>query len=281
MIPFQKIVFISLIFVIASVCAEKKLVWEENFNGGSIDRSKFKFETGTGNNGWGNAELQHYTDRSENARVENGHLIIEARRENFEDSKFTSARITTKGLMEFKYGTLEARIKLPSQTKGLWAAFWTLGADINEVGWPNCGEINILETGSADAIAKNSVNNQIGGATHWEKSAMYSTTYKSNNDLSADFHIYKLEWTDAFISASIDEKEYFRMNIPTNTFRKSHYLILNLAVGGNYPNIHDPGRVVAHFPAQMKIDYIKLYQNPGDELHLLLLLIFFEVLFFS
>uniref|UniRef100_A0A914Y9T5 GH16 domain-containing protein n=1 Tax=Panagrolaimus superbus TaxID=310955 RepID=A0A914Y9T5_9BILA len=248
--------------------SHQKLVWEDNFDRGSIDRSKFTFETGRGDNGWGNAELQHYTDRPENARIENNHLVIEARRENYKGSAFTSARIVTKGLMEFKYGTLEARIKLPSQKKGLWPAFWLLGANIGQVGWPNCGEIDILETGSADAIANNVVNNQVGGATHWENKAMYNTVHRADFDLSANFHNYKLTWTDAVISVSLDDKEYFRMNIPTQTFKKPHYVIFNLAVGGNHPNIHDPNQIDANFPAQMQIDYIKLFQNDGDELRL-------------
>uniref|UniRef100_A0AC34F3J5 GH16 domain-containing protein n=1 Tax=Panagrolaimus sp. ES5 TaxID=591445 RepID=A0AC34F3J5_9BILA len=269
---FQKSMFFPLLLfaTIVAVSAETKLVWEENFDGDSLDRSKFTCETGTGKEGWGNKELQYYTDRTQNARVENGHLIIEARRENYGGSDFTSARIITKGLMEFKYGTLEARIKIPSQTKGLWPAFGVIGANMGEVKWPDCGHIVILEAGSAEAIAENAVNKKIGGAAHWENKEMYNTVYKADEDLTADFHTYTLKWNEKFMSASIDgKKEYFKMDIPSHfkIFQKPFFVILTLAVGGKYPNITESSGIDANFPAYMEIDYIKLYQSPGNELH--------------
>jgi beta-glucanase (GH16 family) len=115
--------------------------------------------------GWGNQELEYYTSRTENARVENGNLLIEARREDFPGKPFTSARLKTYGRVQFKYGTLEARIKVPNLANGLWPAFWMLGTTGN---WPASGEIDIMEMGSGGAIQANLANKRVGTAVHWE-----------------------------------------------------------------------------------------------------------------
>uniref|UniRef100_A0AC34FFJ9 GH16 domain-containing protein n=1 Tax=Panagrolaimus sp. ES5 TaxID=591445 RepID=A0AC34FFJ9_9BILA len=237
------------------------IIWEDNFDQGIIDPSKWAFDIGTGPpEGWGNAELQFYTNRPENARVENGILIIEARKENFEGRAFTSARLKTKGLFEFTYGTVEARIKLPFQQKGLWPAFWTLGSDIDQNQWPKCGEIDILEAGSDAAIKEGVVNRRLGAAIHWDPNGHFNKDHNTDWDLNENFRTYKLHWTETTITASIDDVEYFKADVPSDAFRKPHFLLLNLAVGGNYTGIHDPNQINPP-SAQMQIEYIKVYQN--------------------
>jgi len=141
----------------------KTLVWEDNFDGDSIDASVWTYDVG--DSGWGNNELQNYTDNSDNAYVENGNLVIRALRGA--DGKFTSARLKSIGRMSYKYGTIEAHIKLPDLDSGLWPAFWQLGNDFGQAGWPACGELDILEAGMAEALNAGKVNSAVSGAFHW------------------------------------------------------------------------------------------------------------------
>jgi beta-glucanase (GH16 family) len=247
------------------------LVWQDEFDGTSLNPSKWTFDIGTGCKiglcGWGNNELQYYTDRPTNVRVENGRLIIEARRENIQGSRFTSARLKTEGRMQFKYGTLEARIKMPQVGNGLWPAFWTLGATGV---WPGRGEIDILESGSAQSIANGVANRWIGAAVHWDYQgwqADYGREYVSPTDLHTGFHTYRMTWDPQFIRASIDGIPYFEFAISDiegaslHEFHQPHFLLLNLAVGGTYTGINNPGGITAPLPARMEIDYIRLYQG--------------------
>ena len=149
------------------------LVWEENFNATNVNTAIWTFDFGDGCEralcGWGNQELEYYTSRPENARIENGSLIIEARREAFQTRQFTSARLKTEGRMHFKYGTIEARIKLPNLSNGLWPAFWTLGTIGGS--WPSIGEIDMMEVGSSAALQAGLGNRQVSSATHWSNAA--------------------------------------------------------------------------------------------------------------
>ncbi|WP_337245561.1 glycoside hydrolase family 16 protein [Luteimonas sp. gir] len=254
-------------------------VWQENFDGPSIDGNTWTYDVGTGCQiglcGWGNAEMQYYTSRPENARIENGRLIIEARRENFDGSPFTSARLKTEGRVQFKYGTLEARIKIPEAGNGVWPAYWMLGA----VGvWPARGEIDMMEAGSAQAIADGMANRRIGAAVHWDYNGSYAshaTVYDSPVALHQDFHIYKLTWDPNFIRVSIDGQQYFEFDISdvegpqVHEFHAPHFLLLNIAVGGTYTGVHTPQDVTAPLPGRMEVDWIRLYQDhPDSELYL-------------
>ena len=141
------------------------LVWQELFDADSLNRDRWNIEVNGA--GGGNNELQYYTDRTENVRVENGCLVLTARREQYKNKNFTSGRINSKKLIAFTHGMIEASIKLPSTANGLWPAFWMMGNDYDEVGWPRCGETDILEMGNADGIKAGSQDRYFNGACHW------------------------------------------------------------------------------------------------------------------
>jgi beta-glucanase (GH16 family) len=263
--------------------AQRTLVWEENFSNATLNPQTWAYETGDGcakgNCGWGNAELEYYTNRTENVRIENGHLVIEARREDMGGKPFTSGRIKTAGRMTFRYGALEARIKVPKVGNGLWPAFWLLGATGGT--WPHNGEVDILEMGFAGAIAAGRANNTVSAATHWwtENPGGYTghATYAKDTvatgvDLSDDYHLYKLEWDPQFLTISLDNSPYYRIAINGGNgfeaFNNPFYILLNLAVGGNYPGIHAAADITAPLPGRMEVDYLKLYQDArqGEEL---------------
>lgn len=266
----------TLLGIDCGLAQAQTLVWQDEFNGPAIDGSKWTFDVGNGCDvgicGWGNGELQAYTAQSQNVRIENGVLVIEARRERQQATAFSSARLKTDGRMAFRYGTLEARIRYPQVGNGLWPAFWTLGASGV---WPGRGEIDIMEAGSAAAIAAGTVERTVTGATHWDfqgSQADYSRSYTHPTALSGGFHVYRLTWDPAFIRAYVDGILYFEFAISDiegaslHEFHQPHFVLLNLAVGGSYTGVTTSRRVTAPLPAKMEIDYIRLYQNSGDTL---------------
>jgi len=255
------------------------LVWQENFDSTGVNTNAWTYDFGNGSErpagwGWGNQELEYYTSRPENVRVENGSLIIEAIKENFQGSAFTSGRIKTEGRIHFKYGTVEARIKLPNLSNGLWPAFWTLGTIGGS--WPSIGEIDMMEVGAAAALAAGKGNRQVSSAAHWsDATGGHQFNVSSTDaavDLSADYHLYKMVWTSQAIKMYLDNVEFYTFDISggaaanLSEFHTPHFLLLNLAVGGQYTGIFNASGITAPFPGKMLVDYIKLYQNPGDEL---------------
>jgi beta-glucanase (GH16 family) len=256
------------------------LVWEENFNADTINHQTWTYDLANGCEintcGWGNSEMEYYTNRKENARIENGNLVIEAHKETYKGKPFTSARLKTQGLMQFKYGTIEARIQIPNVNAGLWPAFWTLGTVGG--GWPAIGEIDMMEIGSKEALKDTLGNKRLSSAAHWSKadgSHEFNVFYKDAAvDLSADYHLYKMVWTKEFIKMYLDNVEYYSFDISKGAaanlseFHNPHHLLLNLAVGGAYTGIYTEGGINAAFPSKMRVDYIKLYQNKGDSLYL-------------
>jgi len=227
-------------------------VWSEEFNETSINTSNWKFETGGG--GWGNNELQYYTNRSENARIENGNLVIEGRKESYNGMNYTSARLKSQGLKNWTYGKIEARIKLPVG-QGIWPAFWMLGESIPQVNWPACGEIDIMEH----------INNEsaIHGTIHWDSNGHASYGIASPNIDVTQYHVYSVEWDSSSIKWFVDGAQYLEANIANNVnsteeFHKPFFILLNLAVGGDWPGNPDGSTA---FPAKMYVDYVHVYQK--------------------
>jgi beta-glucanase (GH16 family) len=249
------------------------LVWSDEFNGpngSAVDRSKWVLEIGGGR--WGNQELEYYTDRTENAWIQDGNLVIKAVAEKYTGPdgvkwNYTSARIKTLGKFSQTYGRFEARIKIP-YGQGMWPAFWMLGDDIGQVGWPACGEIDIMENiGKEPAIIHGSIHGPgYTGTVGIE--APYSLPGKQR--FSDDSHIFAVEWDSDSVSFFVDKDLYVRRtraNLQPGwkwVFDKPFFVILNLAVGGDWPGNPDSSTV---FPQTMLVDYVRVYRRaePGKK----------------
>lgn len=242
-----------------------QLVWSDDFNGadGSApDASKWAIQTGGG--GWGNNELESYTARSQNVQVSGGNLVITAIKEDYTGADgilrhYTSARMQTKGLFSQTYGRFEARIKIP-KGQGMWPAFWMLGSDIDTNPWPACGEIDIMENiGKEPAIIHGSLHGP--GYAPGNVTAAYTIP---SGALSDDFHLYAVEWEAQQVRFYVDSTLYATFtsaNLPSGSpweFNKPFFLLLNLAVGGDWPG---PPDGTTQFPQQMLVDYVKVYQK--------------------
>jgi beta-glucanase (GH16 family) len=223
------------------------LVWSDEFNGTSVDTSVWHFETGA--SGWGNHEQEYY--QAANATVENGNLVITAKKETSGAHLYTSTRMKTQGSKIFVYGKLEARMKLPVGL-GLWPAFWMLGADVETTPWPQSGEIDIMEHINTDSI--------IYGTMHW-----YNGQHVQNGGHVASspamWHVYGIEWDADSIRWSIDNVEYHAADITKNNteaFHRPFFFLLNLAIGGDWPKqvIDD-----SLLPAKMYVDWVRVYQK--------------------
>ena len=239
--------------------SDSQYLWHDEFDGDGVDTDKWTFEIGTGASGWGNNEWEYYTNRKENAYVQDGILHIRANKEDFEGSKYTSARIITKDKFSFTYGTVEARIALPVG-KGIWPAFWLLGQNIDAVSWPACGESDIIETVNSENI--------VYGTNHWANGTEYAT-YGNNTGNYRDqkfeldvtqFHNYKFTWDEKYIRMFVDDFMYHEILIENNTgdteeFHKPFFFILNVAVAGNWPGFEVDD---AQFPNEMLVDYIRV-----------------------
>lgn len=260
----KNIFFTASFFLLVSCSTDEKqtvttlnqLVMEDNFDtNGAPNSSIWGYDIG--GNGWGNNELQYYTDRPENVVVENGVLKITARQESYMGSAYTSARILTKGKFQQKYGRIEARIKLP-WGQGLWPAFWMLGADIDTNSWPACGEIDIMEyLGNNPTTVLGTVHGPgYSGGESISKS--YSLT---NSRFDTDFHIFGIEWGETYINYYVDDVLYNQITPEDVTgewvFNKPFFIILNMAVGGNLPGSPNQDTV---FPQEMLVDYVRVYQ---------------------
>lgn len=250
----KSLIILLFVMVLFSSCKDKEnVILFEDFNGNSLDTTIWNYELGDGCPnlcGWGNNERQFYT--KDNVEVKDGNLIITATK----DSQYKSGRITTKDKFEFQYGTIEARLKLP-KGNGLWPAFWMLGSNISEVGWPACGEIDIMEY-----VGKNP--HQIHTTLHTSDSFGQSKNTKitTNTSIEDGFHIYKSKWTKDEIVFYIDDIEVYKFSPKEKNekiwpFNQPFYVILNLAVGGDFggPNVDD-----AIFPEEFIIDYIKVVE---------------------
>lgn len=233
------------------------LIWNDEFDYTGIPSSS-NWNMETGGDGWGNNELQYYTDREENAYVDNGILTITAMSESYSGRDYTSARITTQNNFDVRYGKIEASIKLP-YGQGIWPAFWMLGADIGSVGWPACGEIDIMELVGGD----NNGDNTVYSTLHWENAgepADYGQSYTLSSGVFADdFHEFAVEWDEEEIRGYVDGTEYFVADITPedlSEFHNNFFIILNVAVGGNWPGSPNETTI---FPQTMEVDYVRVY----------------------
>ncbi|MEK3903539.1 MULTISPECIES: RICIN domain-containing protein [unclassified Paenibacillus] len=246
---------IALVPAGSASAATWNLAWSDEFDGSSLNTGNWTAEIGTGTGGWGNNELQYYTNRSQNLKVTGGNLVITAQKESYEGMNYTSARIKTQGLKNFTYGKIEARIKLPSG-QGLWPAFWMLGSNINTPpGWPACGEIDIMERVNNNAA--------VNGTVHWDAGGHAEFGRVSGNLDFSQYHIYSVEWDSKYIRWFVDGNQFNEFYIENGTgnteeFQKPFFLLLNLAVGGNWPGAPNAS---TSFPAQMLVDYVRVYQE--------------------
>lgn len=243
---------------IQKVTTLTKLVKADEFNvNGAPDASLWTYDIGTGQNGWGNNELQYYTDRPENVVVEDGVLKITARKESFNGASYTSARIKTQGLYEQAYGRFEARIQLP-WGQGLWPAFWLLGANIEEVDWPQCGEIDIMEYRGQEPTV---IHGSVHGPGYSAGEAITKRYQLSNDRFDTGFHIFGIEWGPEYINYYVDDVLYNQITPSDVTgewvFNQPFFIILNLAVGGSF--VGPPGNQTS-FPQTMLVDYIRIYE---------------------
>jgi beta-glucanase (GH16 family) len=242
-----------------------ELVWSDEFDGDTIDRSNWTYDIGGW--GWGNGEAQYYTDRTENARLQNGLLVIELRQEQFEGSYYTSARLKTQGLQEFQYGRMEARIKVPKGA-GTWPAFWMLGSGFEqdapdpENRWPNVGEIDIMEyVGREPDLVIGTIHGPgysgAGGRSKWNR---------QDFDIADDFRTFAIDWDAEGIRWFFDGEMYFEIG-PEDlgdrewVFDQPFFFILNLALGGTLG-----GNIALdlEYPIQYYVDYVRVYQPIGD-----------------
>ena len=244
---------------------EWKVVWADEFNGEGIpDTTKWTFDIG--NWGWGNNELQYYTEkRVENARQENGNLIIEARKNDMGE-EWTSARLTTRGKVSFLYGRIEFRAKVPVE-KGNWAAGWTLGDKyVDELSWPYCGEIDILETVGYeldDVTGDGKAHASAHSGAYYFKLGNQPTGITDVKNMHDEFHIYAIDWTPEGMIATVDGKEYFSYD-DTSTelawpFGQPQNLILNLAMGGGWGG--QKGMHESAISQKFILDYVRVYEK--------------------
>jgi beta-glucanase (GH16 family) len=238
----------------------EKPVWQDEFEySGKPDPKKWSYDLG--GDGWGNNELENYTDKPENARIENGNLIIEARNEKSGKQNYSSARLVTKGKGDFLYGKFEIRAKLP-EGKGTWPAIWMLGTNetYGNKGWPDNGEIDIMEHVGFD-------QDNVHGNVHTKAFNHVIHTNKGDEivvkNASTAFHIYACEWTPEYVSMLVDGREYFRFRKETGfsweqwPFDKPFHLLLNVAIGGNWGG--QKGVDDSIFPQKMEVDYVRVY----------------------
>ena len=250
-----------------STASKWTLVWNDEFNGGNgsvPDRSKWVIETG--GNGWGNNELEYYTNRVNNVQVQDGNLVITARKEAYSDNdgvmrSYTSARLKTAHKFSQTYGRFEARIQIP-RGQGIWPAFWMLGDDIDQKHWPACGEIDIMENiGKEPTIVHGTIHGPGYSGAHGIGSPF---SLPSGQSFADGFHIYAVEWSPDVIRFYVDDQLYATRtpaDLPRDAkwvYDHPFFIILNLAVGGDWPGNPD---ATTKLPQTMLVDYVRVYKQ--------------------
>lgn len=239
---------------------EYQLVWEDDFDGPagqSPDTTKWLFDIGTD---WGNAQLEYDTGRPENASLDGeGHLSMTARKETYQGCEYTSARMITWTHFSQRYGRFEARIRLPLG-QGIWPAFWLLGADFTTVGWPTCGEIDIMEYRGQEP---NVIYGSLHGPGYYGGGAISKRYILEGAGFDAGFHVFAVEWSENSITWMVDNKSYLTVtpaDLPSSgywVFNHPFFIILNVAVGGNFVG---PPNESTTFPQTMLVDWVRVYQ---------------------
>jgi beta-glucanase (GH16 family) len=243
------------------------LVWRDEFdgpNGSGVDPTKWVTETG--GSGWGNKELEYYTNRLLNAHIENGALVIKALQETYTGPdavtrNYTSARLKTQGKFSLTYGRIEARLKIP-YGQGIWPAFWMLGTDIGQVGWPACGEMDIMENIGREPSMVHGTIHGLGYSGGNGLGGSYSLS--NGRRFADDFHTFAIEWEPNVIRFYVDGLLYKTRtpaDLPANSswvFAHPFFILLNVAVGGSWPGNPDASTV---FPQTMTVDYVRVYQR--------------------
>jgi len=246
------------------------LVWSDEFNlpdGSSPDASKWNLVTG--GNGFGNAELESYTNRPQNAEIQNGNLVITVLKESYTGADmvshdYTSARLNSSNKFAQAYGRFEARIKIP-YGQGMWPAFWLLGSDLSSKAWPTCGEIDIMENiGREPSIVHGTIH---GPGYSGDKGIGSPFSFPDGRKFADDFHVYAVEWSPKQIKFFVDDNLYATRtpaDLPAGTkwvYDHPFFILLNLAVGGKWPGNPDATTV---FPQQMLVDYVRVYKRSGS-----------------
>ena len=234
-------------------------VWSDEFDGSEVDENNWGYDIG--GSGWGNNELEFYTNR--NAYLTDGNLVIRANKENYGGREYTSSRLKTQSKQTVNYGRIDIRAVMP-QGQGIWPALWMLGSNFPTVGWPHSGEIDIMEM-----IGGNGRENTVHGTAHWynqssNQNASYGGNYglPSGETLSTNFHVFSIDWDSTSITWYLDNVQYHSMAINDSSslaaFRKDFFFIFNIAVGGNWPQYPDASTV---FPQRMVVDYVRVFQK--------------------
>ncbi|MEQ1553903.1 MAG: glycoside hydrolase family 16 protein [Ferruginibacter sp.] len=238
--------------------AGKTLVWADEFNGTTLNLTDWNQETGN-NNGWGNNELEYYTNSTKNTFVSNGNLIIEARKELIGGFNYSSGRMTTQNKKVFTFGRIDIRAKLPV-SKGMWPALWMLGSNISSVSWPQCGEIDIMELVGTNP-------NRVHSTMHWKNAGGTHSSNGSNYTLpsgnfSDQFHVFSLVWSNNSLLTYVDDILYatttnVNVSPATYPFNANQFFLFNVAVGGDWPGSPDATTL---FPSRMFVDYVRVFQ---------------------
>jgi hypothetical protein len=235
-------------------------LFQDEFNGTQIDTSIWGYNIGTGSGGWGNNELQYYTSRPENVYLNNGKLVIQAKKESYNGSAYTSARLLTQNKRTFTFGRVDIRAKLPV-AKGLWPALWSLGSKITQTGWPACGEMDIMELVGTNP-------NQVHGTLHWGATPALHQSYGTftrlaTGDFSDKFHVFSMIWEADKVEILMDDISYYKMDRTrvgnaAYPFNEPIFLIMNVAVGGDWPG---SPTAATTFPQQMLVDYVRVFKK--------------------
>ncbi len=242
---------------------EYELVWSDEFDGSELDTDKWSYQLGTGAQfgltGWGNNELQFYTDREDNVHVEDGMLHIVAKPESFRNMNYTSGRIRTINKGDWKFGKFEFRAKMP-EGQGIWPAIWMLPTDEVYGGWPKSGEIDIMELLGHEP---STIHGTVHFGPDWPNNQQRTRRFTlDEGKFSDDFHIFEIEWLEDEINWFVNGDKYYTITPETlgnqnYPFNEEFHLILNVAVGGNWPGNPDS---TTEFPQSMIVDYVRVYQ---------------------